>query len=191
VSPVVPQGCVWGETTHRKKENFMRTLKFRAWSKTEKKWVDDEIVAVLAIFNLDNAPHRLDEFVQFTGLFDKNGKEIWERDIVIIDSMSYGRYSAPVEYFAGRCSFGVRTWGEGARQISMPSRGWDQKHPPCCCDGAMYEALSILNTGDTYKERNDMVEVIGNIYENPELLKGGNYEPRTSENEPHEEAEER
>lgn len=70
---------------------------------------------------------RFKEIMQFTGLKDKNSKEIYEGDII-----SHKFYSAPV----------VVTWNE---------------------EKAMFDSGDISMTGSK-------VEVIGNIYENPELL---------------------
>jgi hypothetical protein len=67
--------------------------------------------------------------MQFTGLHDKNGKEIYEGDIV-----KSGNFTDSVIYW--RCGFGT---GEGQDFTPL-----DQ----------------------------NVIEVIGNIYENPELLSG-------------------
>ena len=82
---------------------------------------------------------------QYTGLTDKNGKKIFEGDIVKID----GKYIRYIEY-SGECSAFVKF-----RYI----------------DRLTSEFSGYLGKGyDNYKQT---LEVIGNIHDNPELLKGG------------------
>lgn len=82
---------------------------------------------------------------QYTGLTDKNGKRIFEGDIVKID----GKYIRYIEY-SGECSSFVKF-----RYI----------------DRLTSEFSGYLGKGyDNYKQT---IEIIGNIHDNPELLKGG------------------
>ena len=112
----------------------MREIKFRVWFSFMKSmdmdpvmdgWINDE-------FEFMEAEGRFP--MQYTGLKDKNGREIFEGDVI--------------------------KWGEGeegevrwiglnaAFNVMMFSGGWLLFVPPVC-------------------------EVIGNIYENPELVKEG------------------
>ncbi len=91
--------------------------------------------------------------MQYTGLKDRNGKEIYEGDVLRFDpTLCYGITTGIVE-------FSEFEYGEGADRFGC--LGWNIKD-----DGT--------RTGTAWTEtfpevRN--IEVIGNIYENPELLK--------------------
>ena len=121
----------------------MREIKFRAWSKKKKKmiynWQDTTNVESFG-FNGNG----YFEIMQYTGLKDKNGKEIYEGDILGVSGGSgvfwevnwdNTKTDLPVGFVFG--SFGMRS--------NIPQ----YLHP------------SI-----------DRLEIIGNIYENPELLNG-------------------
>ncbi len=102
--------------------------------------------------DLDDLRHCL-KISQSTGLTDKNGKEIFEGDII---RMSYEKDSVnPPRHWVGVVEFGDhQTSGD---YYASSAYGWYVKQS--------FEEQSIAQlSGDRH-------EVIGNIYENPELLK--------------------
>ena len=138
----------------------MREIKFRAWDKENKEWLryvkkqlgwrgSQGVVEVKPLMTwvyessdgeayndlqfLIDSEHF--EVCQYTGLKDKNGKEIWEGDVVSGKACN----DEPLEIcFIDAC-------------FELYDRG-----------GNYYGDL---------KQIYSMLEVIGNIYENPELLK--------------------
>jgi len=129
----------------------MREIKFRGWNKKTRRMIDPHKLTPLALNkDCENLPgvflpfHEDVELMQFTGLLDRNGKEIWEGDIC--KSYYY-------EEFEGNC-FEIHKviWDDKSASFRMP-----------CQDGPY-----LFEDYDLQK-----VEVIGNIYENKELLKGG------------------
>lgn len=82
---------------------------------------------------------------QFTGLYDKNGKEIYEGDIV--KHFNHNEIIREIIFMKG--SFGYWTGKEFISYASNYHFEWN----------------------DFYKS--EKIEIIGNIYENPELLKSG------------------
>lgn len=75
---------------------------------------------------------------QYTGLTDKNGKKIWENDIVLVP--------------------------DDEEQCIIK---WDDY----CARWCMMQCESIMYDFDNYS--NNELEVVGNIFDNPELLEGG------------------
>lgn len=84
-----------------------------------------------------------DTIGQYTGIKDKNGKKIFEGDIV-------GAHYNPM-YPEDTCLM-VVTW------LPEGSVGWGLKQP--CCE--MYDMLETSDSAD--------LEVIGNVYDNPQML---------------------
>jgi len=63
----------------------MRTIKFRAWDKEKKKmYYKDLIIGNYAIGSHEFGPKKPNEVIlmQYIGLKDKNGKEIFEGDLI-------------------------------------------------------------------------------------------------------------
>lgn len=86
---------------------------------------------------------------QYTGLTDKNGKKIFEGDIIRIDSSCYDDiYITKVFDYNGTLCVDI----------------WHRE----------YDQTAIAFAFDDWDTTGDEVEVIGNIHDNPELLEGRN-----------------
>ena len=131
-----------------------RTIKFRAW---QNGMVYQQKTSVHGIKKFLDLLYEDCILMQFTGLLDKNGKEIYEGDIVEWDDDSDGKYwrVAVVELFP-------------ALQYRIIK---NSRHPLSAEEGHIFEFGSFI-----YKDSEKYIEVIGNIYEHNHLLQGKSFE---------------
>lgn len=128
----------------------MKDIKFRAWDKVQK---------TMRHATLNQAANHLfyswidtDNIMQYTGLKDKNGKGIYEGDIV-----SFGKYVYTIIYEIG----GFNLCDKEGLMIGKIGGNNDHVYP-----------LQVLYLDCCWEENSAFdIEVIGNIYENPELLR--------------------
>lgn len=128
----------------------MRELKFRAWDKQEKQMMKVSAISLenkeigvknfrtYHFFRIKNI-----ELMQYTGLKDKNGTEIYEGDIV---------------KFTHKIGYG---WGNNKGDIA------EIKY---MIDGVSFSGFGFRNSVPLTANKANKLEVIGNIHENPELL---------------------
>ena len=126
----------------------MRPIRFRAWDPKSKVMFEANLLTLYqsgkAMFDPSGDSYREDwPLMQFTGLYDKNGKEIWEGDIVEFD------FNAD--------------WCEGDY---LPQRRFevslDIHRFWCKGEKFGYEGELLLEPSEC--------EVLGNVWESPELL---------------------
>lgn len=120
-----------------------RDIKFRAWDKNEKVMYQkfpalDDYGSIQGI--IETQTHLVP--LQFTGLLDKNGKEIYEADRVKCVNKYDEEFTLEVRWIPHLAGF--------------------YYVDDTCKKGEWISQLGMFDNGE---------EVIGNVYENPELVK--------------------
>lgn len=131
----------------------MREIKFRAWDKKHKKMrghTDPQTIQAV-IFHNDYNGRVIP--IQYTGLKDMNSKEIYEGDIV-----TDGEY-------VGEVLFHDRWYEVGMHSGKL---AW------CIFDKKTGEYITLGECDDE-----ETWEIIGNVYENPEILTDKNERSKT------------
>lgn len=130
----------------------MRTIKFRGKSVLNDEWVYGDLVhrinspKTISPVQINGIGVKEDTIGQFTGLFDKNGKDIYEGDIISVN----GKYPKLVKYIDDYACFCLANISDLNKKWMEP---WQQVFPGWWSD---------------YKRE---IRVIGNIYDHPELIK--------------------
>lgn len=148
--------------------------KYRAWYQGQMYFVaelefDDAGVSFVALVNADgeytyegNASLPF-ELLQYIGRNDKNGKEIYKSDIVRLGYSDGSVYEKPVEV-----KFGLHRVGfDSDVCLGATALGFYFSPYPGTEDDDSEVPMGI---GEAFDWDNDHIEVIGNIYEHPNLL---------------------
>jgi uncharacterized phage protein (TIGR01671 family) len=171
----------------------MRKIKFRVWDSISKKFMEDDefwINSIGKVFYDDGYSSPLDivsidktydRFIlmQYTGLKDKNDKAIYEGDILKIKYHFESEYYSESFYKVTYSQLGVElifiklSINDGKNQIPIIKCLKSFSHFEVDGRNGKYENIAISDyvLGELrFLNYSNDIEIIGNIYENPELL---------------------
>ena len=128
----------------------MREIKFRLWNDYDKKMMNWNELLQRNLPNIFTIPSYQKWLMQYTGLKDKNGKEIYEGDIV--KKLIWNELKFEAEGDGQDYSYAKVQYIEELASFHLVNKN----------NKILWEVGE-----DKYN-----IEVAGNIYDNPELLKG-------------------
>jgi uncharacterized phage protein (TIGR01671 family) len=136
----------------------MREIKFRAWDTEMNRWVERGELSIRfnREFDLGKVTPPSVVLMQYTGRKDKNGREIYEGDVV--DIRYYGGGHTKDMFTPCVCTFGA---------INESSDYGNEDNP-----GFYYRQVGGPNVFSMSSDIHPASEVIGTVHENPELLEG-------------------
>ena len=137
----------------------MREIKFRAWDRENSRMLNDVATGVVVIMDgrtLQDAHYSDCDYMQYTGLKDKNGVEIYEGDIL--------EFTDKWEWYRGNYSVKMMSADQDELKVlkaqyeAEPMSRYKVKYHP-------YDGYGISKY-----DLENYLAVVGNIYQNPELL---------------------
>lgn len=145
-----------------------RVIKFRAWDSRHKEmtyitslyWFEEEGIHDMSEGKAISGNYT---FMQFTGLYDDNGKEVYEGDVLLYSNME-GHHTEFRKRFV--VQFGQQDLGHSAYQQTI---GWNATPVRSFGKPSMMDSGGLSNGIHCLFDCHS-TEVIGNIHENPELL---------------------
>lgn len=119
-----------------------REIKFRVWDKRNKEWANDAYLSSCGSLYFEGAAYNPDDFIvsQYTGIKDRNGKEIYEDDII-----------SGTSHFSSGHKLATN------KEVYFSAGGFY-----ICVDDENHHSLLV---SDFFQRK-----ISGNVYENPEIL---------------------
>lgn len=146
-----------------------REIKFRAWDSINNEMIYEKRGVNLGYGGIASYEilKRYSIVMQFTGLLDKNGKEIYEGDVATFKTSEQGKegqfYTETHQVVFHNGSFEAnRPLSEWSVTGEYGSYRLKERH--------YASPAPIASHRDNFYYKNWDFEIIGNIYENPELL---------------------